>query len=212
MELGNLLNGALKDKAIAAGYFTALFYTFFAGTVFKKFFQRALSLIKNQSLQFVFLGVIGSIIVEAVIWFAQVILKTEGAAISTHLLIDLMMTVPFYALLCYSLSKIIIQYRFSWITVAIFAGIYETMADGMIGNLFQLNILGALISPVLIPIFIVTYSPIILAPFLITKNLFHPDKIATGKDYLLLFRPLKSGLIFPVSIGLGFLLEKLFYN
>lgn len=207
LKLGNFLNGVPKDKAIAVGYFTAVFYTFTFGFVLKEPLQNLLRPVKNQRLLFTAIGAVGSIMIETIIWWAQTTLKTTGAAISPNLFLDLFMTVPFYALLCYLLSKVVLKYRFSWAFIALAGGFYEVMADGIVGNLFQLNILGALISPILIPIFIVTYSPIILVPFLIISGLSN-DKISPSrKDYLLFLKPTIAVLILPFSIGFGIILS-----
>lgn len=210
LMLGNLLNGVLKDKAISIGYFSAAAYTLIFGLLLRKNLQKISANFTNKRLLFTIYGAIGAIFVETVIWLAQVSLNTTGAAISTNLWIDILMTVPFYVLLCYFLSGLVLKYNFSWVTIALAGGFYETMADGIIGNLIGLNILGALISPVLLPIFIITYSPIILVPFLLLPPNPALAKNSVKKNFLILLKPAKAVLIFPFSLGLGFLLEKLF--
>lgn len=205
LEIGNLQNGILKDKAIAIGYFSALTYTFAFGFLLRKKLQQILLKFNNQVILFTVIGSIGAFFIETVIWMAQTYLKTTGAAIHPNLFIDLIMTMPFYTLLSYFVAKWVIKSPFSWATIALAGGFYETAADGIVGNLVGLNILGALISPILIPLFIVMYSPIILVPFLLTKNtnqLIDPSKL----KYKVLFKPLLALVIFPFSLGLGFLL------
>lgn len=208
--LGNLSNGVLKDKAIAIGYFSAAAYTLIFGLLLRKNLQKISTNLTNKKLLFTIYGAVGAIFVETVIWLAQILLKTEGAAISQNLIVDLVMTVPFYTLLCYFLSGLIMKYKFSWVTIALAGGLYEIIADGIIGNLIGLNILGALISPILFPIFIITYSPIILVPFLLLPP--NPDLVKNSprKDFFVLLKPAKAAFIFPFSLGLGLLLEKLF--
>jgi len=208
--LGNLLNGVLKDGAIAIGYFSAAAYALVFGLLLRKNLQKILTNFADKKLLFTICGTIGGIFVETVIWWAQTTLNTKGAAISTNLWIDLLITVPFYILLCYFLGDLVMKYNFSWIAIALAGGFYEIIADGIIGNLIGLNILGALISPILFPIFIITYSPIILVPFLLLPP--NPDsaKNSIEKDFLILLKPVKAALIFPLFFGLGLLLEKLF--
>lgn len=204
LELNNLLNGIPKDKAIAVGYFAAVIYTVLFGFILKGFLQKLFANF-NTVVIFPILGAVGSIFIETIIWAVQINLKTTGAAISPNLWLDLLMTVPFYTLLAFLFSKQILKSNFSWQGVAIAGGCYEILADGIIGNLFQLNLLGALISPILLPIFVVVYSPIILVPFLIlTKN-----NAPVNNQYSLLIQPAKAAIVFPFSIGLGLLLQQI---
>ena len=210
LMLGNLLGEDLKDKAIAIGYFSAATYSLLFGLLLKKNLQKISTNFTDKKLLFTIYGSIGAIFLDTVVWWAQTALNTEEAAISPNLWIDLFMTVPFYVLLCYFLSGLVTKYKFSWVTIALTGGFYEIIADGIIGNLIGLNILGVLISPILFPIFIIVYSPIILVPFLLLPP--NPDlaKNSVKKDFLALLKPVKAVLIFPFSIGLGLLLEKLF--
>lgn len=204
LELNNLLNGVPKDKAIAVGYFSAILYTFLFGFVLQKPLKKLFSGFSTIA-SFTIIGTIGSIFIETVIWAAQEILHTTGAAISPILFLDLIMTVPFYSLLSYLFSKQLSKSNFTWQAVAIAGGCYEIVADGVIGNLVQLNLLGALISPILLPIFVVVYSPIILAPFLIISK----NEASINNKYTLLIKPALAALIFPFSLGLGFLLGQI---
>lgn len=210
LMLGNLLNGALKDKAIAIGYFSAAAYTLIFGLLLRKTLQNISARFASKKLLFIVYGAIGAIFVETVIWWAQIALNAKGAAISSILWIDLLMTVPFYVLLCYFLSSLVLKYKFSWIAIALAGGFYEVVADGIIGNLIGFNILGALISPFFLPMFIITYSPIILVPFLLLPSNSNLARESNKKYFFVLLKPVKAALIFPFSIGLGLLLEKLF--
>lgn len=205
LEFGNLTYGVSKDKAIAVGYFSAALYTFVFGFLLRRRLQPYIVQISNQKLAFTLIGTVGAIFVETVVWVAQVYFKATGAAIHPNLLVDLLMTVPFYTLLCYFVAKWVIQLNFSWPMIAVTGGIYETGADGIVGNLIQLNFLGALISPVLIPVFMITYSPIILVPFLLAVRTV-PTMSPAKKNYMILLKPLLALLILPLSIGAGLLL------
>lgn len=206
--MGNLLNGAPKDRAIAIGYFAALIYTLTFVFILRNITQPFLRSFSRPQLLFVTIGSLGAIFVETVIWSAQTQLHTSGIAIHPNLLIDLIMTMPFYILLCYLLSKIVLNYSFSWPSIALAGGFYELIADGVVGNLFQLNITGVLISPLFLPIFIVFYSPIVLVPFLALRKNLNAAKIAQNK-YLPLVKPIKAALILPFSIGVGFLVAQI---
>lgn len=205
LEFGNLLNGADKDKVVAVGYFSALAYTLIFGFILQKQGQKFLSRFNNQKFIFTVLGSIGAIFIETAIWVAQTFLKTTGVAIHPNLLVDLVMTVPFYTLLSYFVAKWVMKYAFSWPTIALAAGIYETAADGVIGNLIRLNFFGALISPILIPVFMVLYAPIILVPFLLMPRMGSPVK-PSFREYKVLLKPLIALAVFPFSLGLGILL------
>ena len=209
LMLGNLSGEVLKDKAIAIGYFSAVTYTLIFGLLLRKNLQKISAKFINKRLLFTIYGSIGAIFLETVVWLAQTVLNIKGAAISPNLWIDLLMTVPFYILLCYFLSGLVMKYNFSWVTIALAGGFYEIVADGIVGNLISLNVLGVLISPILFPIFIIIYSPIILVPFLLLPP--NPNLVKISKkNFLILLKPVKAALIFPFSIGLGLLLEKLF--
>lgn len=205
--LGNLINGVPKDKTIAVGYFSALFYTFIFGFLLRRKLQQFFSKFNNKELVFVVIGSIGAIFIETVIWSVQTYLKTKDAAIHPNLIVDLVMTMPFYSLLCYFVAKWVIKYSFSWPTIALAGGIYEAGADGFVGNLVQLNILGAFMSPILLPMFIIVYSPIILVPYLIVPrtSLINPNR----RDYLILLKPLWALVIVPFSLILGLILASI---
>lgn len=209
LEFGNLLNGVPKDKVIAIGYFGAFFYTLLFGLILRNIIYNISAGILNKRIFFTIVGTIGAVFMEGLIWLVQVELKTTGAAISPNLWLDLIMTVPFYTLLCYFLSSVVLKYKFPWQAIALAGGFYELMADGVVGNLAQLNIAGVFMSPILLPIFVVTYSPIILIPFLILpKN--HSAIKPVGKEYLVLITPAKAALILPFSIGTGLFISQIF--
>ncbi|KKS13208.1 MAG: hypothetical protein UU67_C0029G0011 [Candidatus Daviesbacteria bacterium GW2011_GWB1_41_5] len=209
LMVNNLLNGKPSDKAIAVGYFAAIFYTLIFGVILCRFLREALSLI-NPNLSFVVLTFAGSVFLEIIIWAAQNFFQASGAAISSNLVADLIMTVPFYTLLSYLFARFLLSYRLSWQMVVVAGGFYEVAADGVIGNLVRLNLAGALISPLLLPLFVITYAPIILVPFLVISPLINPVLDLKGKSWLVLAKPLWAVLIFPFSLGLGLLVEKIF--
>jgi len=208
LELQNLLNGSAHDKAIATGYFIAIFYTLIFGFLLRKIIQKLFTRFSNTILLFTIIGSLGAALVETSIWFAQTLYETTGAAISSNIWVDLIMTMPFYILLTFFFAKLATRYWFSWKIAAISGGFYEIIADGVIGNLFIGNVFGILLAPFLFPIFIVVYSPIILTPFLLLSPRLVPTQELKGKKYLKLLWPTLAVLILPISIFLGYLLDK----
>ncbi len=207
LELRNLLWATSYDKATAFGYFIALFYTMILGFLLRKSITSFFANL-NKTRSFVVLGLFGAFIVETSIWGAQTVFHITGAAISSKPFVDLIMTLPFYATLTYLFSKIALENenKLSWVTVIILGGIYEIFADGVFGNLFKGDLLAILLSPLLLPVFVIVYAPIILVPYLI---IFNPK----GKwdEFIFEFKflePALAVLVLPVSITLGLILEK----
>ncbi|MBN2005758.1 MAG: hypothetical protein JXA21_20545 [Anaerolineae bacterium] len=83
----------------------------------------------------VLLGVFNAAIVETEFLIFEKLFGAEGLAAHPNLLLDLIITMPWYILMCLSFAKIQARRGFSSATVLFLGGIYELGADGIVGPL-----------------------------------------------------------------------------
>ncbi len=207
LELRNLSSGTPYDKSISMGYLTALIYTIVFGFLLQKTLSSAFAN-SNKVLTFVALGLTGAVIVETSIWAAQNVFKASGASINDILAVDLLMTLPFYGFLTYLFAKVAIksQHKPSLLSVLVLGGIYELFADGVFGSLLKNSLLGVLLSPLMLPVFVVIYAPIILVPYIVTFN--PKDRWANFNLEVIFLKPVFAVLVLPFSIMLGLFIRR----
>jgi hypothetical protein len=112
-------------------------------------------------------GGLGAAFVETeyVVW--EHLTGAIGAAASPNLAIDLLETMPWYLLLMVFLGVTLRHIRPSLFQMLLLGGVYELMADGLLGSLIG----GTLVSSwafllIIVPIFTLVYSPIVALPAL----------------------------------------------
>jgi hypothetical protein len=105
--------------------------------------------------------------VEIIFWVAEKLTGAVGVAASSNLLVDLLVTIPWYTAMVAVLWFVQRRFRFSWTTVALLGGLYEVGADGIVGHVLGGNMV-TLGSLVMLCVwywgFVVVYSPIVLPP------------------------------------------------
>lgn len=119
------------------------------------------------------LGVFNAAVIETVFLFFEKIFGAEGVAAHPNLIVDLIMTLPWYILMVLTFVKLQQRWRFSAATVLFLGGVYEMGADGIVGSLmgflwgeFQLLTLEywLMMAGMFLWVFIPVYSSMVLPP------------------------------------------------
>lgn len=123
--------------------------------------------------KFMSLGLIGAILSEIIFWFwEKALIGREGVIISQSLLTDWMVTLPVYFLILLSFWFIQKRKNYSLGRVFVIGGVYELIAEGLVGGFFKGSILFSLIYGIIgLPIFMVVYSLILLLPAIFLKKI-----------------------------------------
>jgi hypothetical protein len=81
------------------------------------------------------LGIFNAAVVETIFWSWQSILGSSGVAASSSLLVDFIITMPWYAGMVILFVRAQYRRRFSISAVLLLGGLYETGADGIVGGM-----------------------------------------------------------------------------
>ena len=131
--------------------------------------------LRNASL----LGIAGAALVETIFLIVQHLTGAEGVAAHPNLLIDLLLTMPWYVLMVEAFVRVQNRRRFPLAVILLLGALYETGADGFLGPLIGLLFGSAqLLDPaywllvVLVAFwqFIPVYSAILLPPALLIEG------------------------------------------
>jgi hypothetical protein len=113
------------------------------------------------------LGGLGAVFVETEYEVWQHVFGATGVAASPNLMIDLLVTMPWYLLMLAFLGFALKHSRPTLFQLLIFGGIYELMSDGLLGSyLAGTTSATTVLLPVILPIFTLVYSPIVTLPAL----------------------------------------------
>ncbi|MBC8505437.1 MAG: hypothetical protein ISR58_01210 [Anaerolineales bacterium] len=83
----------------------------------------------------ILLGAFNAAVIETEFLFFENVFGAQGIAAHPNLLVDLLMTMPWYTLMCLTFVKVQNRWRFSTATVLFLGGIYEVGGDGIVGSL-----------------------------------------------------------------------------
>lgn len=156
-----------EARAVALGYFAS------GATIVLTFLNRyklqklGRSRIFGDGRRFILIGSLGAVWVETAFWAAEKITGAVGVAASPNLLIDLLVTMPWYVSMLVILWIVYRRYAYHWTTVALLGGVYEFGADGILGRVLGGNPVSFayLLQLVLFfGVFVIVYSPIVLPP------------------------------------------------
>jgi len=126
------------------------------------------------------LGIFNAAIVETIFWLAEKIFGAQGVAAHPNLLLDLLLTLPWYIGLILLFVRTQDRQRFSPWVLLLLAGVYELAADGIIGGQLMPLILGESVDLlqswfflILLAFwqFIPTYSSLLLPPAWVVESL-----------------------------------------
>ncbi len=152
---------------IISGFSTLLFWVF--RNKFKKLINKWDSSPKTK---FILIGSVCAIYIETVFWVVEKIAGFEGLAAHPNLLIDLLITMPWYVAMIWLLWKVETKRKYTYLEILILGGIYDFFADGIIGSIFSgaFSPLVLILLIILYPIFLVVYSLIVLTPSFLLEN------------------------------------------
>ncbi len=122
--------------------------------------------------KFILIGSLCAIYIETVFWVVEKIAGFEGLAAHPNLLIDLLITMPWYVAMITLLWKVETKQKYSYLEILILGGIYDFFADGIIGSIFSgaFSPLILVLLVIIYPIFFIAYSLIVLTPSFLLEN------------------------------------------
>jgi len=146
--------------------------------------------------KFILLGSLGALWAEFVYWFFERSLGGAGIAAHPNLLIDWLGTIPWYIIMVVLFWQVLKKYNYSAKEILVLGGIYELGADGILGSILKGNLIAGIITGIIgFPIFIMTYSIIVLPPaYLLGKIGNNFQKAKNKQRYIYALLPL-LGLI-----------------
>ncbi|MEW5869899.1 MAG: hypothetical protein AB1894_11530 [Chloroflexota bacterium] len=121
----------------------------------------------------ILLGAFNAIVIETEFLLFEKIFCAEGIAAHPNLIVDLILTMPWYILMVFTFVKVQQHRRFSSATVLFLGGFYELGGDGIVGSLmgifdgsFQLFTLEywLMMAGMFLWVFIPVYSSMVLPP------------------------------------------------
>jgi hypothetical protein len=114
------------------------------------------------------LGSVNAAVIETLFWGVEKIVGASGVAASPNLIVDLLMTMPWYVGMVIIFVRVQHVRRFSPWIVLLLGGLYEIGADGLIGGGFSGGLLNPLYGLELLTLywwlFIPVYSSMVLPP------------------------------------------------
>ena len=144
--------------------------------IFWLFREKFKNLINNWDItpkkKFIIIGSLCAIYIETIFWIVESIAGFEGLAAHPNLLIDLSLTMPWYVAMITLLWNVETKHKYSYLEVLILGGIYDFFADGIIGSIFSgtFSPLTLILLVIIFPIFLMTYSFIVLIPSFLVRN------------------------------------------
>jgi hypothetical protein len=82
----------------------------------------------------ILLGIVNAAMIETIFLVFEHVLGAEGVAAHPNLIIDLSITMPWYALMVYAFVNVQNRQRFPPATVLLLGAVYETGADGVVAQ------------------------------------------------------------------------------
>jgi hypothetical protein len=157
-----------EAQAVALGYFAcgATVLVAWLGRGALRWFGRPGT--RGAGLRFILLGSLGAAWVEFAFWAVEKLTGAVGVAASPDLLLDLLVTMPWYVAMVTVLWFVYRRFHYHWTTVALLGGLYEIGADGIVGHLLGGNAITVeylvLMLCLFYGVFVVVYAPIVLVP------------------------------------------------
>jgi hypothetical protein len=182
-----------EARAVALGYFASGATIVFAWLNRRKLQQLGRSRISGDGRRFILIGSLGAVWVETAFWAAEKLTGAVGVAASPNLLIDLLVTMPWYVSMLAILWIVYRRHAYHWTTVALLGGVYELGADGILGRVLGGNVISFeyLLQLVLFfGVFVIVYSPIVLPPVWSTPQESSEQSLANWRRVFSAFLPL----------------------
>ena len=164
MSMGSSSNRAVGVSVFFCGGCTFLFWNC------REKFSRICGFPMSPRKKFVLVGSLGAAWAECVFWFFEKLFGASGVAAHPNLILDLLITMPWYVLMVFLLYNVETTYHYSYYEILLLGGIYEMGADGIVGQLFELNMGNILLALLVIPEFVIVYSIIVLPPSYVLRK------------------------------------------
>ena len=193
-------NLTLAVSITLSGFYTGLLY------LTRKYWLRRLS--KSPVVNAILLGSLNAAIIETLFLIVEKVFGASGVAAHPNLLIDLLITMPWYIGMVWIFVKIQNEERFPLGAVLLLGAVYEMGADGIIGGVIMPALMGTPVNLIefliLAPLtafwqFIPVYSSIVLPPAWVLETA-DPVERAEKKCWRRAFKPLI--LLIPFSFYL----------
>ncbi|MBI9048746.1 MAG: hypothetical protein JEZ00_04990 [Anaerolineaceae bacterium] len=120
-----------ENLTLTAAIWFSGFYTIVLGLTRRWWLPR---LTKHPLRNAVLLGAFNAAVIETIFLIFEYIFGAEGVAAHPNLIVDLIMTMPWYIMMCFTFVKVQNRWRFPTATVLFLGGIYEIGADGIVGQ------------------------------------------------------------------------------
>ena len=182
--LGAITDPTPENHTLAASIWWAGAYTL-ALRATRRWWLPLLS--KHPLRNAVLLGIFNAAVIETEFLCFEKIFGAAGVAAHPNLIVDLVMTMPWYILMVLTFVKVQHRWRFSAATVLFLGGVYEMGGDGLVGSLmgmlwgkFQfLNLeYWLMMAFVFLWAFIPVYSSMVLPPTWIVATTDPPEQPA----------------------------------
>ena len=163
------IGGSSSDRTVGVSVFFCGGCTFLFWNYREKF-SRIFGFPMSPRKKFVLIGSLGAAWAECVFWFFEKLFGASGVAAHPNLILDLLITMPWYVLMVSLLYSVETRYHYSYYEILLLGGIYELGADGIVGQLFELNLGNILFVLLVIPEFVIVYSIIVLPPSYVLRK------------------------------------------
>lgn len=116
----------------------------------------------------IILGCFNAVVIETLFLVVEKIVGSEGVAAHPNLIVDLILTMPWYIGMIAIFVRIQHRQRFTFATVLLLGGLYEIGGDGIAGGVFSGQVFNpaviVLYPGVMLWLFIPVYSSLVLPP------------------------------------------------
>jgi len=197
-------NLTLAVSITLSGFYTGLLF------LTRKYWLNELS--RKPVRNAILLGSFNAAIIETLFLIIEKAFRASGVAAHPNLLIDLLITMPWYIGMVWIFVKVQGKERFPFAAVLLLGAVYEMGADGIVGGVIMPAILGSPVNLIEFTVlaflaafwqFIPVYSSLVLPPAWILDNSLPPAEFGK-KRWLRAFLPLV--LLVPFSIYLVILM------
>ncbi len=202
-------NLTLAVSITLSGLYTGLLF------LTKKFWLKGFS--RKPVRNAILFGSFNAAVIETLFLFVEKAFGASGVAAHPNLLIDLLITMPWYIGMVWIFVKIQEKERFPLAAVLLIGAVYEMGADGIVGGVIMPGIMGTPVNLIEFTVlallaafwqFIPVYSSIVLPPAWVLESSLPPAE-SGRKHWRRAFLPLL--LLFPFSLYLLLLMLAIGY-
>lgn len=166
----NIIGESAEDRTVACSAFVCAGTTFLFWS-YRKRVSRLLGVSWSPRKKFVAVGSVGAAWVEVVFWVLEKGFGASGVAANSNLLLDLVITMPWYVIMLWLLYTVETRYSYSYTEILFLGGIYELGADGILGQAMKgLTVSGIVLTVMMMPLFVTVYSVMVLPPSFIVRK------------------------------------------